>query len=109
MRTFVENNDRAIEELLELDMGSLVRESDEMFTATIWDGDPVSIFVRPQPYPNHILLTGVEIKNEEYELCNWCGRLHLASDGKKEVNLGWLCERCIAGIQSRGEKLLFLQ
>lgn len=109
MEIVVNNNDEVIEELLELDMGSLVRETGEMFTATIWDGDPVNIFVHEHRDINYIIITGVEIKNEECELCNWCGRLYLASDCREEMRMGWLCSRCIAGIQSRGEKLLFLQ
>lgn len=47
----------------------------------------------------------------EYEIwwqCQWCGE-YFPSDGMKvEVDLGALCDRCAQAIQSRGEKLHFM-
>lgn len=38
--------------------------------------------------------------------CEWCGELFSRSELRKEVDLGLLCDRCIAGIASRGEELI---
>ena len=37
--------------------------------------------------------------------CEWCGEWNLESEMKEEADLGWLCERCILAITSRGEEL----
>ena len=37
--------------------------------------------------------------------CKWCGELFSRSELREEVDLGLLCDRCIAGIASRGEEL----
>jgi len=37
--------------------------------------------------------------------CEWCGELFSRSELREEVDLGLLCDRCIAGIASRGESL----
>lgn len=46
---------------------------------------------------------------EEYQICKWCDELYPESELRKEEHLGYLCNRCIKGIESRGEKLDFDQ
>lgn len=43
---------------------------------------------------------------EEYHECQWCKECFPESELRKEVNLGYLCYRCINAIQSRGETLI---
>ena len=38
-------------------------------------------------------------------LCTWCEELFPESELRKEADLGHLCDRCIAAIHSRGERL----
>ena len=42
---------------------------------------------------------------EACRLCTWCGELFPESELREEVDLGHLCDRCIAAIKSRGETL----
>ena len=42
---------------------------------------------------------------EEYLECQWCKESFPESELREEVNLGYLCYRCIKAIQSRGESL----
>ena len=37
--------------------------------------------------------------------CQWCGERFSESELQEEVDLGFLCRWCIAGITSRGEKI----
>lgn len=46
-------------------------------------------------------------ENEDIVECKWCEELYDKTDCRFEVDLGWLCERCIAAIKSRGETLTF--
>jgi hypothetical protein len=46
-------------------------------------------------------------ENEDTVECTWCNDLFDKSECRKEVNLGWLCDRCQAAIMSRGESLTF--
>lgn len=39
--------------------------------------------------------------------CAWCGETYEVSELKKEFNLGYLCNKCIQAITSRGERLYF--
>ncbi len=49
-----------------------------------------------------------ENRNEETESikCEWCGEEFDESELQKDVDLGYLCDRCMRGIASRGEKLI---
>ena len=50
----------------------------------------------------------IEITDENGEacrLCQWCEELFPESELREEVDLGYLCDRCIAAIHSRGESL----
>lgn len=40
--------------------------------------------------------------------CQWCNKLKPNTEGKVEVDLGFLCDTCIKAIESRGETLCFL-
>ena len=42
---------------------------------------------------------------EEYLECQWCKESFPESELREEVDLGYLCYRCIKAIQSRGESL----
>ena len=44
---------------------------------------------------------------EETRVCKWCGEEYPESDMHKEKDMGWLCDQCIRGIESRGEELEF--
>ena len=46
-------------------------------------------------------------ENEDEVECTWCNELFGKDQCRKEVNLGWLCDRCQAAIKSRGESLTF--
>lgn len=46
-------------------------------------------------------------ENEDDVECKWCGELFDKSEGSYEVDMGWLCDYCIAAIKSRGETLTF--
>ena len=46
-------------------------------------------------------------ENEDTVECTWCEELFDKSECRKEVDLGWLCDRCQAAIMSRGERLTF--
>lgn len=43
---------------------------------------------------------------EEYHECRWCKESFPESELREEVDLGYLCYRCIKAIQSRGETLI---
>ena len=50
----------------------------------------------------------IEVRDENGEacrLCKWCSELFYESELREEVDLGYLCDRCIAAIHSRGETL----
>ncbi len=50
----------------------------------------------------------IEITDEQgnaWCLCTWCEELYPESELREEVDLGHLCDRCIAAIRSRGESL----
>ena len=42
---------------------------------------------------------------ENWKLCQWCDELFPESELREEIDLGSLCNRCVAGIASRGEEL----
>lgn len=46
-------------------------------------------------------------ENEDTVECKWCNELFDKSECRKEVDLGWLCDRCQSAIKSRGEELSF--
>lgn len=46
-------------------------------------------------------------ENEDTVECKRCDELFDKSDCRYEVDMGWLCDRCIAAIKSRGEPLTF--
>ena len=50
----------------------------------------------------------IDVRDENGEachLCKWCSELFYESELREEVNLGYLCDRCVAAIKSRGETL----
>ena len=51
----------------------------------------------------------IELEHSGYtetcHLCTWCEDLYPESELREEVDLGHLCDRCIAAIHSRGETL----
>ena len=50
----------------------------------------------------------IEITDESgnaWHLCTWCEDLFPEGELREEVDLGHLCDRCIAAIHSRGESL----
>ena len=44
---------------------------------------------------------------ERYGRCEWCGDILPLSDLRKEEKLGYLCNHCIKGIESREGPLSF--
>lgn len=54
--------------------------------------------------------TGIkERETEDYEewlTCQWCKESFPQNELREEVDLGYLCYRCIKAIQSRGETLI---
>lgn len=44
---------------------------------------------------------------ETYERCEWCNEIYPKSELKKEKDLGYLCNRCIKGLESREGPLTF--
>ena len=65
-------------------------------------------FRKPVPADMTIedLVEAMEENEDEVE-CTWCNELYSKDQCRKEVNLGWLCDRCQAAIMSRGEPLIF--
>ena len=65
-------------------------------------------FRKPVPADMTIedLVEAMEENEDEVE-CTWCNELYGKDQCRKEVNLGWLCDRCQAAIMSRGEPLTF--
>ena len=50
----------------------------------------------------------IEITDENGDacrLCQWCEELFPEIELREEIDLGYLCDRCIAAIHSRGESL----
>ena len=50
----------------------------------------------------------IDVRDENGEachLCKWCSELFYESELREEVDLGYLCDRCVAAIKSRGETL----
>lgn len=50
-----------------------------------------------------------EEETEETVECVWCNHLVPKGECRKEVDMGWLCDRCEQAINSRGETLTFEQ
>lgn len=46
---------------------------------------------------------------DQFHHCGWCGEVYPEYDMRKEVDFGWLCDRCEAAIKSRGEHLTFVE
>ena len=46
---------------------------------------------------------------EDEEVCTWCGEIFNRYSMREEVDLGWLCDRCVCAIKSRGERLAFYE
>lgn len=46
---------------------------------------------------------------EETAKCNWCGEEFSLLELRNEKDLGYLCNHCIRGIESRGEELEFIE
>lgn len=69
---------------------------------------PVDSVRKPIPADMSIedLVEAMEENEDEVE-CMWCNELFDKSECRYEVDLGWLCDRCQAGIKSRGETLTF--
>lgn len=44
---------------------------------------------------------------ETYERCEWCNEIYPKFELKKEKDLGYLCNRCIKGLESREGPLTF--
>ena len=44
---------------------------------------------------------------DDVKKCAWCDEEYEVCEMKKELYLGYLCDRCIRAIESRGEKLIF--
>jgi hypothetical protein len=44
---------------------------------------------------------------EESVTCSWCEKEFPASECRKEVDMGYLCDHCEQAIKSRGEVLTF--
>lgn len=108
MNIIATDKEKALEELLGLDAGSLKKDREGYYTATLNAGESkVEIYSNKNREEGYIELTSVEVDGEEYELCEMCGSLHPASECREEVDMGWLCDSCIQGIQSHGEKLAF--
>jgi hypothetical protein len=54
-------------------------------------------------------LTLEDLRDEETVVCGWCDHEVPKCDCRKEVDFGWLCDRCEEAIKSRGEELTFVE
>lgn len=50
---------------------------------------------------------GYDDSGEKWIHCEWCKDVVPVSDCKKELNLGWICDRCQKALYSRGEKPVY--
>ena len=50
---------------------------------------------------------GIDENGEQWIHCNWCEEVYPVSECKKELNLGWLCDRCQDALWSRGERPVY--
>ena len=50
---------------------------------------------------------GYDDSGEKWIHCEWCKDVVPISDCKKELNLGWICDRCQKALYSRGEKPVY--
>lgn len=49
--------------------------------------------------------------DDEYvAVCQWCGEITEFTDdgGRTEKDIGWMCNKCIQAVKSRGEELEFM-
>lgn len=65
-------------------------------------------FLKPVPADMTVdaLVEAME-ENEDTVECKWCHELFDKSECRYEVDLGYLCDQCVAAIKSRGETLTF--
>lgn len=68
--------------------------------------DTITPFTPPAD-PSIDQLVEMMEENEDTVECKWCNELFDKSECRYEVDLGWLCQQCIAAIESRGEPLTF--
>lgn len=54
-------------------------------------------------------LTLEDLRDEETVVCGWCDHKVPKCDCRKEVDFGWLCDKCEEAIKSRGEELTFVE
>ena len=50
--------------------------------------------------------TETETFEDPEATCEWCGERFQKSELQEEVDLGFLCRRCVAAITSHGEEII---
>lgn len=89
------------------------------------DTNEIAFFVEPEDSWDEIEIARVPLEEGEdwdaeevahekgyildgEEQCTWCGEIWCDSEIVEEKNLGCLCPRCVAAIESRGERLTII-
>lgn len=108
MEKIVNNDGKGLFELLNLDEGTLEHQGNFCFMASRI-GERVDIYTEPvdefdEDY-KEIKVYEVNIEDERYEFCEWCDELCPMSELRTEKELGYLCDNCKKGIESKGEHL----
>lgn len=52
---------------------------------------------------------GIDESGEQWIHCEWCEDVVPISDCRRELNLGWICDRCQDALWSRGEKAAYYE
>ena len=62
-----------------------------------------------KPIPEGMTVEQPIEENKEIVVCGWCDHEVPKCDCRKEVDFGWLCDKCEEAIKSRGEELTFVE
>lgn len=109
MMTDVPVDDTAVSVFTKDDLSDYEADADPEFNVLDNSLDAVPDNFR-KPIPDGMTVEDLVEEMEENEddvECKWCGELFDKSEGRYEVDMGWLCDYCIAAIKSRGETLTF--
>ena len=76
----------------------------------VYDFDQEEYFTPDEQEEYGIDEHGEEIDGyETWHHCAWCGEPFPDSELRKEIQFGWLCDRCAGALWSRGEKLALIE
>ena len=99
--------DRGFEPLSSVVSEALTEKKIEL---DVYDFDQDEYFTPDEQEEYGIDEHGEEIDGyETWHHCAWCGEPFPDSELRKELQFGWLCDRCAGALWSRGEKLALIE